>query len=653
MSRNVNFDQIDRFNNEDEAYDSIFRTQYSDEEDLAPLTVRTQDPAEERKCNKKMICIVGGLCALSLIAMKGDRVGSFWKGNEGPVYESNLQPYGGELIDENGYHAGFGDEIPVDTSMNQDEEDSIIVTEQEFIDGEEEGDDGEEEADKDNKDKVFSDNTSDQDSDGEHMTAAGIPEGIIVEDMGVNFEAPLDGEESLPLDKHVSEDNENTGDLFGASDYTIVEEVDNETADIKDEESGKEITKSPQSSEYDEQFQKEKEQSTHPEYIVDKKQDLLSLDSSTFDPWGDNLEEKPVKPTQDKNFYDPFHKNKKKKTPPPKPTQPEEEEFQDTETTAYSNNHEGSNDKYTLKPTKDDVVPEKETVLEPTGPISPLKYKFADLDKPFVPGIDVPFFWYIPRTAATSLENILAKCHHLVAAGNKGAIGGTATAPFLQVFEPYPGEKYVNVELRTKAGIQRAINLDVVGSGLVDFVVASRIYEVREIFHPPRNQGRCFALMRHPIERAVSLFYYLKDASHENSFNEEISKMSIEQYVTSDKVESNWMIRSIVGKLEGGTVTIDDVNEAKQFLEKKCIIGLSSEYSESYHRFEKYFELGISKENGCENQVMASFAAQAQSHPKIVENSPVWNDLAGRNNLDISLFEFAVELFKKQKRMFQ
>ena len=58
MSRNVNFDQIDRFNNEDEAYDSIFRTQYSDEEDLAPLTVRTQDPAEERKCNKKLICIL-------------------------------------------------------------------------------------------------------------------------------------------------------------------------------------------------------------------------------------------------------------------------------------------------------------------------------------------------------------------------------------------------------------------------------------------------------------------------------------------------------------------------------------------------------------------------------------------------------------------
>jgi len=503
--------------------------------------------------------------------------------------------------------------------------------------GEEEGDDGE--------DKVP------QDSDGEPMTPADILEGTIIEDMGVNFEAPLDGEESLPLDKHASEDNDNTGDLFGVSDYTIVEE-DNETVDIKAEEKDEEIMKSPKSSENDEQFQKEKEQSTHPEYIVDKKEDLLSLDS-TFDPWGDNLEEKPVKPTQDKNFYDPFHKNKKKKTPPPQPTQPEEEEFQDTESSAYSNNQDENADKYTLKPTKDDIVPKTETLSEPTGPISPLKYKFADLEKPFVPGIDVPFLWMIPRSAAVSLENILAKCHHLVAAGNKGAIGGTATAPSLEVFEPYPGEKYVNVELRTKAGIQRAIDLDVVGSGLVDFVVASRIYEVREIFHPPRNQGRCFALIRHPIERAVSLFYYLKDASHENSFNEEISKMSIEQYVKSDKVESNWMIRSIVGKLEGGTVTIDDVNEAKQFLEKKCIIGLSSEYSESYHRFENYFELGTSKDNGCENKVMASFAAQAQSHPKIVENSPVWNDLTGRNNLDISLYEFAVELFKKQKQMFQ
>ena len=62
--------------------------------------------------------------------------------------------------------------------------------------------------------------------------------------------------------------------------------------------------------------------------------------------------------------------------------------------------------------------------------------------------------------------------------------------------EPFPGEKYVNVEFRTEVGIQRAIDMNVIGSGLVDVVVASRLNQVKNVFHPPTNQARCFTMMR-------------------------------------------------------------------------------------------------------------------------------------------------------------
>lgn len=52
--------------------------------------------------------------------------------------------------------------------------------------------------------------------------------------------------------------------------------------------------------------------------------------------------------------------------------------------------------------------------------------KFGDVNQPYVSGHDVPFLWYIPRSAATSLENMLTRCHGMVLAGTKGSMGGAA-----------------------------------------------------------------------------------------------------------------------------------------------------------------------------------------------------------------------------------
>ncbi len=58
-----------------------------------------------------------------------------------------------------------------------------------------------------------------------------------------------------------------------------------------------------------------------------------------------------------------------------------------------------------------------------------LEQKFGDLSDPLIHGTDVPFFWYIPRSAATSLQTMLTRCQNKVIAGTKGSGNGVALEP--------------------------------------------------------------------------------------------------------------------------------------------------------------------------------------------------------------------------------
>jgi len=221
------------------------------------------------------------------------------------------------------------------------------------------------------------------------------------------------------------------------------------------------------------------------------------------------------------------------------------------------------------------------------------------------------------------------------------------------VITPFPGENFVNVELRTEEGIQRAIDLNVIGSGLVDVVFASRLNQVKSIFHPPSNQARCFTLMRHPVDRAVSLFYYLKNAAHEQSYNKEMSDMNIDEYIESKKAESDWMTRSLAqDKLQGGVLDEDDLFRAMKFLRTKCVIGLTSKFSVSYRRFEAYFELGSPDQAGCENKIMGDLALTTKGHPKVKPGSKTWRALEDLNHYDMKLYNYAVQLFEEQGQLF-
>lgn len=204
------------------------------------------------------------------------------------------------------------------------------------------------------------------------------------------------------------------------------------------------------------------------------------------------------------------------------------------------------------------------------------------------------------------------------------------------------------MNLATPEGIERAARLGVVETGVVGAVFASRLHQVSDIFHPPDNQAKCFTIMRHPVKRAVSLFYYLREASTEKSYDDGFKSMTIEEYAKSNKAESDWMTRSLTQKLSAPGLRDEDLEKAKEFLRTKCLIGLTNKFDESKKRFENYFGW----DNGdfqCENDIMKDLSEHRLRYHEVEEGSPTFTLLARRNKYDMKLYDYAVELFEEQR----
>ncbi len=229
----------------------------------------------------------------------------------------------------------------------------------------------------------------------------------------------------------------------------------------------------------------------------------------------------------------------------------------------------------------------------------------------------------------------------------------TALLQSLKVITTLDNEKYINVDLRNPEGVDRAISLDLVGSNLAQFVVAQRIGLVSDIFHTP-FKGKCFTFIRHPIERAISVFYALKDSPWEHSFKEQFVDMTIEDYAFSEYLESNWLTRTLTNKMSG-RIDINDLDNAKDFLDKKCLIGLTEEFDESHERFMKYFGWDSSNTLICEDEVKLEYELDANQnrHGRNLGriSQKVYDRISDMNELDIKLYEYALELFEAQKSL--
>jgi len=257
-------------------------------------------------------------------------------------------------------------------------------------------------------------------------------------------------------------------------------------------------------------------------------------------------------------------------------------------------------------------------------------------------GTDTPIYWHILKSGGTTMKHVFGQCLNLVVADEKNH--GEENNLHI-VWEE--GNQYVNVDTSTPHGIERAGAMHLAQSGMVDVVITPHVHEMANIFDPG-HKGKLFALIRHPIDRAVSMFYYLQTATWEPSYDPSLQHMTLEQYAHSDKVEENWMTRFLVNK-KSEPLGPQDVVLAREILRTKFAVGLLSRINDSMDRFAQVFGWDISQpERRVCIQSLLTNGVNRHEHPEIERGGEIWNAFLENNRYDVELYMYTVQLFQEQ-----
>jgi hypothetical protein len=259
---------------------------------------------------------------------------------------------------------------------------------------------------------------------------------------------------------------------------------------------------------------------------------------------------------------------------------------------------------------------------------------------------DLPFLWYVPRSGGGMVKNILSNCKDLVVASEVGAaVANSGNQQQLQVID-VGGHKYLNVDTTTEAGIVKAKALGLAASGKANLVISPRMEEAASLFGPSKK-GRAFTMLRHPVERAVSMFHFLK--KHKVPA---VASMELEDYCRSPHVENNWMVRMLSNKM-AGEVSEDDLDTAKKLMKEKMVVGLLEQKEESMRRFEYHFGWRYTenpqRQSACRTRILVGdYRTNESAKGKVQEGGQAWSLLMWQNKLDMKLYKYAKALFLQQ-----
>jgi len=180
--------------------------------------------------------------------------------------------------------------------------------------------------------------------------------------------------------------------------------------------------------------------------------------------------------------------------------------------------------------------------------------------------------------------------------------------------------------------------------------VTPLFHEANKIF-TRTHKGRLFTIFRDPIDRAVSMFYYLQVADWETTYNADLRKMTLEEFAKSTMVEDNWMVRRLTGALQG-KITEEHLDAAMKIVNDKILVGLLSRGDESMRRFEKFFRwkyrVNPPNQEKCRERLMNSGANKGTNKKDGALTEDAHRVLAYRNRLDIQLYKFIEDLFERQ-----
>jgi len=252
---------------------------------------------------------------------------------------------------------------------------------------------------------------------------------------------------------------------------------------------------------------------------------------------------------------------------------------------------------------------------------------------------DLIFQFHIPKAAGTSTKAIFTECFHLTRADQ------------IAMPESYKYINHVfNVDTSTIAGISRAQDFGLAEKNLVDVVTSSYLHEGCTLL-TEQNKGRLFVMMRHPVETAISLFYYLGNAKWERMYRPELKNMTLYEYATATNEGlriDNWMTRYLSRKFQG-PLQETDIQLAKDIISQKALLGLTEDFEESMRRFDLFHGLGTWSSEGmnCVNKHIQE-KSNLNDHHLFGNETKEWNAIAVANAIDIEIFQFAQTIYAQQ-----
>lgn len=266
------------------------------------------------------------------------------------------------------------------------------------------------------------------------------------------------------------------------------------------------------------------------------------------------------------------------------------------------------------------------------------------------------FLWQIPRSGSTSIARIASYCLGLVVASDAGKsearIGGPNNQE-LRIVEGLDGVRFANVDTSNPEGIAKAKMFNVGQNVHIDLVASPYLWDLASIFDEG-HKGYMVAMIRHPIERATSLYYSMRKSPQ---YEKQVGSLtSIEQYAKSSLVENNWMTRFLSNALSG-ELTPEHEAIAKEVLRTKCIIGLFRDKTETMRRLEIFFNLKArersQRRDECQEKLLYWDWPGKNRHEPVIQGSEAWDTLYKQNTFDVRLYEYAEELFVAQGKIFQ
>jgi len=247
----------------------------------------------------------------------------------------------------------------------------------------------------------------------------------------------------------------------------------------------------------------------------------------------------------------------------------------------------------------------------------------------------------------TIIERALGKCYNFTQTSESGVLSPeNQTGNSLRIV-PLFGKKYLNVDTTTLSGIKHAKKLGLTSSNLVDVIYSPLLHQSTELFSSSRK-GRMFTLFTHPIKRAISMYYYLQNATWDPMYNPSLVNTTFEQYAISKSVENNWLTRFLINK-RGGRLKKTDVQRAKKILEKKCLIGMMDDLKGSFVKFQNYFGWNY-KHNNCTHKIFMEGDVRI-NHTLVQKNSTAWKQLMLQNRHDMDIYAYAKELYVRQNQL--